>query len=266
MALPRLFRSPFRKQPPQTDQAFAAWLSTPLGTTLLNAEKDLLDDILPGLVGVRALQVSAGAPGDLLRKCAMPFRWQSGPARCDDISLCARACALPVARQSLDLLLLHHSLDFDDQPHLVLREAVQSLRPGGHIVVVGFQPLGLWGLVRLFRLASGKVPWLARFLRPHRVNDWLHVLDCQVEGFESSLYGLPTQRMAQSVSEGRVYWLQSLGERFWSQHGAFYVLVARRRAAMIRPLKERFRLRDNVPNVIPVPVARWHQRDTQEPS
>lgn len=264
MSLPRLLRNPFSKQPPETGRAFSVWQKTPLGQAVLEAERGLLDDVLPSITGERALQISVGCPVDLLASSHIPLRWHLAQEIGAGASVTARPVALPIAKHSLDLVVLHHGLDFDNQPHLALRGAVQCLRPGGHLIVVGFQPLGLWGLVRLFRLASRRVPWIARFLRPHRVTDWLHVLDCEVEGFESRLYGWPSRRMAARLREGRGLWLERLGARFWSQHGAFYVLVAQRRAAMIRPLRQRFRLSDGVPNVIPVSMARWQQDKRQE--
>ncbi|MBA3981090.1 MAG: SAM-dependent methyltransferase [Alcanivorax sp.] len=258
MGIPRLIRTPFRRHPPDTGAAFERWLQTPLGARLLAAEKAVLADVLPRLPGVRALQCAVGAPQPLLDESVAPLHWSLG--RQGDVDVRARPAHLPLQRNSLDLVLLHHSLDFEDDPHLVLGEAARVLQPGGALVVVGFQPLSLWGLTRLLRLTSGRVPWMARFIRPHRVSDWLHVLACEVEGFESSLHGWP--RVPRRPA--RASWLERLGGRFWSQHGAFYVLVARKRAAMVRPLRPRFALPQAAPNVIPVSMARWQQRTSTE--
>ena len=260
MALPKLLRSPFRKQPPQIRQLFAAWLETDLGREIVAEQQTVLDELLPGIPGLRAAQLSSTSAPSMLDASVIPLRWTLAPCN-GSAQVIARPAALPLAKRSLDLLVLHHCLDIEDNPHLVLREAVQALQPGGALVVVGFQPLGLWGLLRLFLLASRRPPWLARFLRPHRVSDWLQVLGCEVEGYESRFHNLP---LAGNNARRRFRWLAWLGSHLWSQHGAFYVLVARKRAMMMRPKPSRFAVPGQVPNVIPVSMARWQRRDSSQ--
>lgn len=258
MGIPRLTRAPFRRQPPETGAAFGQWLQTPLGAALLAAEQRVLAEALPRLPALRALQCCVGPPAPTLDASVAPLRWTLGSGAGVDIR--ARPSQMPFSRESLDLVLLHHTLDFEDDPHMVLGQAARALRPGGSLVVVGFQPLGLWGLARILRLHSRAVPWIGRFIRPHRISDWLHVLACEVEGFEGGLYGLPL-----AGGPGGPRWLEALGSRFWPQHGAFYVLVARKRALMMRPLRPRFSLPQAPPNVVPVSMARWQQRHEPDP-
>lgn len=261
MALPRLLRSPFPRHPPDIDQAFARWLESPLGQALVAEERELLAQVLPSLAGTRAVQLGVGRPVPLLEASRMPLRWTLGLREGE---LRASPEALPLAKRSMDLVLLHHSLDFADRPHQVLREAVHSLDHGGHLVVVGFHPVSLWGLARLFRLGRGQVPWAGRFLRPHRVSDWLHVLACRAEGLESGFHNLPLQG---ERARRRLGWLERAGQRAWSQHGAFYVLVARRQAVNMRPLREHAEAaQEPIPNVVPVSMARWRRQTREEQS
>lgn len=48
--------------------------------------------------------------------------------------------ALPVERDSYDLVLVHQVLHYLDDPARALREAARALRPGGRLVVVDFAP------------------------------------------------------------------------------------------------------------------------------
>ncbi len=50
--------------------------------------------------------------------------------------------ALPVARNSCDLAILHQVLHYLDDPARALREAARALAPGGRLIVVDFAPHG----------------------------------------------------------------------------------------------------------------------------
>ncbi|MDF1822792.1 MAG: methyltransferase domain-containing protein [Alcanivoracaceae bacterium] len=259
--MPRLIRTPFLRHPPDTDQAFSRWLQSPAGSHLLAAEKQVLDELLPRMTGYRALQCAVGEPVPLLGASRLRNHYVLSRRPGENVQLVGRTDALPVAKSSLDLVVLHHSLDFDDNPHQVLRDAARALVPGGCLVVVGFNPASLTGLARWLYLASSGAPWLARFLPPRRVGDWLNVLACEPEGYESGHF-LP---LAADATQRRFAWLERLVGRFWSQRGAFYVLVARKRAAMIRPVPSRF-ARERSPQIIPVPAAQWRRRSQPDPS
>jgi len=256
MDLPRLLRSPFRRPPPNTDAAFADWLGSEVGQALLAHQRGLLDDILVRAVGYHALQCSVGRCPALLEATRIRRRHYlvSQPGGVE-ATLRADPASLPFAKHSLDLVLLHHSLDFEANPHEVLREATRTLIPGGLLVIVGFNPFSLWGLTRLIKLASGRLPWLARFLPAQRVHDWLGVLGLELEGYESGEYAPPMG----PVGRRRLALIERLGARLWPRRGAFYILVARKRAATVRPIRPRFALGERSSGVIPVPVAHWRR-------
>src|SRR5690606_23939020 len=62
---------------------------------------------------------------------------------------------LPFASQSIDLLVLPHSLELSPEPHRLLREAERVLVPEGKLLVTCFNPYSLWGVrQRAGRLAG----------------------------------------------------------------------------------------------------------------
>lgn len=251
MELPRLFRDPFRRHPPNYRAHLRDWLDGPAGQRLLAAERAVLDDITPCIFGFHAAQVCAARPESMLDASRILHRVLVGTDAGDaGIDVVADSAQLPFPNDSIDLLVLHHALDFEDDPHTVLREAARAVIPGGALVVVGFNPWSLFGFLRLFHWAALDAPWFARCISPYRVTDWLQVLDFRIDGLESG-YHLPPLAGDRAVQ--RLGWLQVLGQRFWPQRGMFYVLVARKSVAPLKPVR-RFE-RQLRPVAVGVPVA-----------
>jgi SAM-dependent methyltransferase len=255
MELPRLFRDPFRRHPPNYRAHLRAWLDGPAGQRLLAAEATVLDDVTPCIFGFHAAQVCTARPASLLGASRILHRVLVGTAAADgatdsDIDVIADSAQLPFPTDSIDLLVLHHALDFEDDPHTVLREAARAVIPGGALVVVGFNPWSLFGFLRLFHWTPLEAPWFARSISPYRVSDWLQVLDFRIDGLESG-YHLPPLAGDRAVQ--RFGWRRYLGERFWPQGGMFYVLVARKSVAPLKPVR-RFE-RQLRPVTVGVPAA-----------
>ncbi|MCG4255597.1 hypothetical protein K6W37_17335, partial [Acetobacter senegalensis] len=75
----------------------------------------------------------------------------------------------------------------------------------------------------------------------------------------SGFYTLPLAERGRA----RLRWLDWMGRHLWWRHGGTYLLVARKRAAMMRPLATgNRRFARQRPTVVSVPVARW-RRNTE---
>ncbi|MGH8493507.1 MAG: class I SAM-dependent methyltransferase [Moraxellaceae bacterium] len=237
MELPRLFTSEARTDL-QAD--FREWFASDLGQHLRQTEERLINRILPDLFGYHALQIGHVMDANLLEGSRIRHRCvvDVAPSAIKGLSpLQAAPEQLPFANDSLDLVFVHHALDGSASPHALLREASRVLIPEGHLLILGFNPWSLWGLWRLFRWQSG-LPWLRRPLSPQRLADWLPLLDLEVVGVESACFVPP---LTHATIRRRFAWLEKLGRRYWSQGGAAYALLARKRVSCITPLKPRRR-------------------------
>lgn len=251
------------QQPPQTDQllpAIRAWFDTPLGQELIAAELKLLEQVLPTLFGYHLLQVGVDSRQSMFAASPVPHRILLGPSLelgMSKRSIIARSDELPVESEAIDLVLLHHALDFSEHPHQTLREAARVLRPGGYLVNVSFNPGSLWGLYRYLKRRR-QVPWLGHFIRHGRLQDWLSLLEltevrslsgCHVPPFE-------TQRRRE-----RCGWLCALSRRVPGQSGAALVVVARKDVPGVTPLAQRWRRRlISLPVIEAKPTARGRLR------
>jgi SAM-dependent methyltransferase len=220
------------------------WFEQPLGRSIQANEVDRLRPLLAGLYAVRAVQVGSIGSFDLLGSCDAPSRYivDTLPGRGNESCSQVRALpeALPFDSKSIDLMVLPHTLDFSDQPHQVLREVERVLIPEGHVVILGFNPVSLWGLRRLFsRRARRAVPWNANFIGLRRIKDWLALMHFEITG-GSMLYYRPP--MTKSPLLDRLFVLDKIGDRWWPMMAGVYLLVARKRVAGLTPIRPQWRL------------------------
>lgn len=236
MELPRLFKTESQHD---LQPDFRCWFGSELGRHLLASERDLIGRILPDLFGYHALQMGHVVDWNLLECSRIRHRCVAdiGMPVIEGLSpLRAQPDQLPFANNSLDLVFIHHGLDAASSPHALLREATRVLIPDGHLLILGFNPWSLWGFWRLFRLPWASVPWLKRPVGPHRLADWLALLDLEVVGLESTCFVPP---VTHATIRRRFAWLEPLGRRYWSQGGATYALLARKRVSCITPVETR---------------------------
>ena len=203
------------------------WLASAPGRHVLAWEQGQVDELVADVFGYHALQI--GLPqADFLRANRIPLRQKAGDMGNTDF-LC-RYAALPIASNSTDLVILPHVLEFSDEPHQILREVERILIPEGQVVVIGFNPLSLWGVKRRFD-RSGEFPWNGSYLSLNRLKDWLKLLGFEVDRGSLGCYLPPIERLQ---------WLQcrpgaaSSGERWWSFSGGIYVLRAIKRTHGMR--------------------------------
>lgn len=212
------------------------WLVGASGRVFSARERDQLTELLVDLVGYYGLQLGwARAWGDALAPSRIRHHivLESQDAESGGgLKILGDARALPFANDSLDLIVLPHTLDFTTDRHQVLREVERVLIPEGRLVLVGFNPMSLWGLARLLTAGAAEFPWRGRFVPPRRVMDWLALLGFQVER-QVPLIFLPPWWPLQR--------LEPLGLRWLSTWSGVYALRAVKRVAPLTPLTPKWR-------------------------
>ena len=157
------------------EQQFSVWLNSAKGASFIAQEQQQLTFLMPRAFGHYSVYVglnaklSSGLASPIKNALALTSNLQLGGDAVMDPH------QLPLATESIDLLVLQHVLDMSENPHEILREAARVINSGGRLVITGLNPYSLWGLWRRLRLKSG-VPWRANFLAQHRLKDWLTLL------------------------------------------------------------------------------------------
>lgn len=203
-----------------TAQNVQQWLESSLGQYLIEHEYRYYDQVVANIFGYNAVQIG-WSQFDFLRLNRMPLRFFVGLE--SETSLRAEAGFLPIQTNSMDLVILPHTLDFNANPHQILREVHRILIPEGHLVVSGFNPFSLWGIGRHLKSMRREFPWNGDFIALSRLKDWLKLLDFEMAGGRLCCYAPPFK---QEKWRRRLSFMEAAGDRWWPISGGVYFLHA----------------------------------------
>lgn len=219
------------------------WFTSVPGQLVCEAETPVVRQSLPNLFGYHIVQLGRLDDAELLDASRIPHRVV---ADVDDdraqagVQLVCHPAALPLAADSIDVLVLPHVLEFEDDPYQVLREAERVLIAEGHVIVTGFNPWSLWGLWRLLLAWRGDPPWCGRFFGLTRAKEWLQLLGFDIVGARTALFRPPLRRPRLLR---RLAFMEKLGAYGWPRLGGVYCLVGKKRLIPMTPIRARWKTR-----------------------
>jgi len=236
------------------------WYHRYLGRKLLDVEHYFLGKIIPKFWGYYLVQLGGPSDYDFLANTEIPNKLRVDP---EDLAIGSNFIraefeALPFLPDSIDVIVAAHVLEFVRNPRLVLAEVHAALSAKGHLVVLGFNPFSLWGIMKLFKRRK-TFPWQGRFISMWRMRRWLEKLGFEITECKTCCFNLPL---------GNDYCLNSPRFieailRFLLPHcGASYIFVCKKRVIALTPIKERL-LRKHL-SVIESPTANIVQSQNYE--
>jgi SAM-dependent methyltransferase len=237
------------------------WFETPPGRYLLAWEQAEFDRAVGDIFGYHAVQL--GLPElDTLQANRMPHKWLvlGHEPHATDLkpALVADFGALPFEENSVDLVVLPHSLELNLDPHTTLREVGRVLVPEGKLVVCCLNPASLWGLrqrrahlYRRFGFGELFLPDAGEFIGYRRLRDWLRLLSFEVE---TSTFGCYRPAFATEKWLERFDWMDPMGDRWWPIFGAVYFMVAVKRVRGARLIGPAWKTSKSIATA-PVPLA-----------
>ena len=234
-------------------ETLQSWLNTPLGQSLLQQEARVVEEAFDGIFGEQCLQLGYwGDPAGFVRlartqRCAMIAEFP----RSDGVSAVGQLHRLPVQDDSIDVVILPHTLDYSDRPHGVLREVHRVLRSDGQLIVLGFRPGGLWGLRRLVP-GAGLPPGELHLVSERRLRDWLKLLDMRIHGVTGYFFRWPLPGLRGKPSP---QW-ERRGRRWWPELSACYMLSAQKRISTLTPVRPLWRAKPKVVTGLAEPSTR----------
>ena len=218
------------------------WLDTPQGRYVMNWEQTKIDALVADLFGYNAIQL--GMPHcNLLKQSRIPLRQFVGESpkkpspHSGQVHLLCNFAELPFASNSIDLVIMPHVLEFNANPHQILREVERILIPDGQLILSGFNPISLWGLCRSLSRKKNEFPLNGDYLSVLRLKDWLKLLSFDVDRGHFGCY-IPFSEQARWIK--RWHFMEAAGDRWWGFAGGVYLLRAIKRVCSMRLIRPKW--------------------------
>lgn len=232
------------------------WYNSASGQVFTENLQLALDPWLQGIFGFHAIQLGLLPPRRVLldglrigHRICVDSGDGAADLRCD-------LEALPFASDSVDMMIIAHTLEYTDDPHQLLREIERVLVPDGKLLVVGIDSWTLWAAWQQLR---GK---RYRLYSQGRVKDWLNVLGFEIQ--YSELLSMINPRfpdwLRHSPKTARLATLLS------ANVAGGYALLARKRVATLTPLEAPWRAKPRLiaGGGMAEPAARGVKRATKD--
>jgi SAM-dependent methyltransferase len=226
-----------------------AWYMSETGQYLLGEIEAKLSPLLTTTFGYYSLQVGcAGLAGRLQKNCRVKHQFTL-----DEPDLAAQVGAnpsmLPIASDSVDLVILMHHLSNSGEPHAILREAFRILIPEGKLIIIDFNPISLWGLRHFFQSWLEHVPFKGHFFTAKRVDDWMRLLGFDQNRLYRVGYLPPLQKLSVTRHLG---WLEKGMRNWFTRFGAINLMVYSKSISPLTPVRHRWVTR----KLLPAKIAR----------
>jgi SAM-dependent methyltransferase len=214
-----------------------SWQDIPLGDEIIAIIEQKLEEISRQLFGYHLVKVGTLSSEVSLSHCPIKHMVNLTPEHSENSSLCALSRELPFSESSVDAFLLALELDFAQDPHQVLREVDRALIPNGHVIIVGFNPLSLAGLLKYMPVNRQNILHDARFFSTPRVKDWLGLLGFEVVQLQHLVFS--ELFFGRKINpEGKTYqWC----EKYLSALSAMYIIVAKKRVVPLSLIKPKWK-------------------------
>lgn len=239
----------------------AEWLRSPLGQRVYALESKHVAEALTQVFGWQLLQIGLwgddhGLIAEARTQQKSVLARHTEAVRVLEVTsrtglLQSRADSLAIASDSIDAVLLPHTLEHVADPHAVLREVERVMTGEGHLIVLGFRPMSMWGTRHMFS-GAGFPPGTERLLGERRVRDWLKLLGFDVTDARRYLFTMPFGR----ADAGSQRFFERVGDRAWPLLAGAYMLKARKRVYTLTPIRPRWRARTSVVGGLVEPAAR----------
>ncbi len=236
-----------------SDSKFASvddWYQSELGQRLLSELEAELEPVLSTSFGYYALHIGCIALAAGFREQCRVRHYFTLSHSAGKAGVQGNPHAIPIATDSVDLVVIAHGLTQAEDPHAILREAYRILIPNGKLVIIDFNPLSAWGIRRGFQLNRRNAPWQGHYYSASRLRDWMRLLGLDERQCKSLGYMLPIRKWSVAKHFG---WVEALQRRWMGFSGGLNLLVYQKNITPLTPARHRWRRRKLIQGGVPNP-------------
>lgn len=250
------------------------WYASDLGQALLSNEQLALEPLLEQIFGYNLIQLgcldNSSKNKGLTDKSRVSHQFVFESLGCDSqvssaTQLISNFEQLPVQNHSVDAIILPHTLEFEPNPHQILREVERVLVAEGKAIFLGFNPYGLWGMWHKYWELKKHIsanthdkngiccqvplPSCGHLISQKRLRDWLKLLGFDIELVSEYFYRPP---ISSSVLLRKLEFMEQAGQFSKILPAGGYLIVATKRVSTLTPIRQRWKLTNRIltPNTI----------------
>ncbi len=197
-----------------------------------------LEPITERIFGYYLVKIGSLSSQITLSKCPIKNQYSCAPHCNQNNDLCAQSSKLPFQNNSVDAFVLLGELDFAQDPHQIIREIDRAITSDGRIVIAGFNPFSIAGIIKYLPINRKNILHQGRFFTASRIKDWLALLNFEVVKQDHLVYS--SLFMNDSLnSKSRI---QLWFKKYLPWFSSMYIIEARKREMPLSPIKPAWKL------------------------
>lgn len=232
-----------------------AWYEQPAGIWLLEQERQALARFWPGFQGDSLLQMGLTTRmTDLAQDCRARRRIILTPNKVAHTDMVAHFAELPVAGESVDLVLAHHWPGLFDTSVEALQEIYRVLAPGGKLIICAVTPAGYWKYYDEFHHQT-HFPHSLHSAHATLAKKWVIEAGFSFEKIIHHSYGFSLQLHNHFIATHLAALCKPL--QYFSRlgvRGGGYILIAEKKVSTLTPIKVQWKKARTLPEADAAPV------------
>jgi len=192
-----------------------------------------LEPIIERIFGYYLVKIGSLSSQISLAACPIKLQYSCAPHENKQNDLCAKSDCLPFQNNSVDAFVLLGELDFAQDPHKIIREIDRAITADGRLVIAGFNPFSIAGIIKYLPINRKNILHQGRFFTAGRIKDWLQLLNFEIVQQENLVYSalfMSKQLNSQSA-------VQRFCKRYLPWFSSMYIIEARKREIPLSPVK-----------------------------
>ncbi len=239
-----------------------SWQQLSQGEIARSELEQALIPISERIFGYYLVKIGSLSSQIALPNCPVKYQFNCSEQANEQSHLCAKSAKLPFQKGSVDAFFVLGELDFAQDPHQILREIDRAITADGRVVIAGFNPFSIAGIIKYLPINRKNILHKGRFFTAGRIKDWLQLLSFEIVRQENLVYSSLFMRQSLN-SQSRV---QKWCKRYFPWFSSMYIIEARKREIPLTPIKPAWKLTPKFSASSTAAARTMQSKQTAQPS